>query len=152
MNLEKEEPQKKQKLPIKEEILIPISIFNNPSLSALETVVKFLKENKNIRGVDIAKLLKRNDKTIYTTYNKTSKKLFEQFPEQLIAESEFFIPVSAIADRTSAPLEALVKFLKDKLNLRFVVIAKLLNRDPRTVWTVYNRKKNQKNKTKNADN
>ena len=53
---------------------IPISIFSNDKLSTLETVVKYLKENVALKLVDIATLLNRDQRAIWTTYNNSKKK------------------------------------------------------------------------------
>ncbi len=62
--------------PIKKEILIPVSIFE-VDLSALEAICKYLKEELEFSYSRIALLLKRDSRTIWTTYNNASKKLKE---------------------------------------------------------------------------
>ena len=56
------------------------------------------------------------------------------------------IPSNILTDRSVSVLEAIVKYLKEKKNLTYHEIAVLLNRDDRTIWTVYQRarKKNAK--------
>jgi len=116
---------------------IPVCIFNN-KLSALETIVKYLKENLNLKYSEIAKLLNRNDRTIWTTYSNSRKK----FDKKLVVKNnKYFIPVLIISNRSLSVLESIVSYMKDNLNLRYSQIALLLCRDPRTVWTVYNRRK-----------
>jgi len=119
-------------------IQLPISIFDNEELGCLETIVKYLKENINSKFHEIALLLNRNDRTIWTTYNISCKKRKEKLP---VKESKFFIPVSIFKDRKFSVLEALVSYLKDNFNLRYSEIAALLTRDERNIWTVYNRAK-----------
>ena len=119
------------------DIGIPASIFNN-SLSALETIVKYLKENLNLRYSEIAKLLNRNDRTIWTTYSNSRKKFSKRF---VVKENKFFIPVSIISNRSLSVLESIVSYMKDNFNLRYSQIALLLCRDQRTIWTVYNRRR-----------
>ena len=51
------------------------------------------------------------------------------------------IPSSIFRDRSVAVLEALVRYLKDEKGMSFHGIAILLNRDDRTIWTVYSRVK-----------
>lgn len=51
------------------------------------------------------------------------------------------IPSHIFKDRNLSVLESIVVFLKDNLNFNYSQIAKLLNRDDRTIWTVYNRSK-----------
>jgi len=49
------------------------------------------------------------------------------------------IPSHILTDRSVSVLEAIVKYLKEKKNLTYHEIAVLLNRDDRTIWTVYQR-------------
>ena len=121
--------------------LLPISIFSNDELSCLETIVKYLKEEFNLRFHEIALLLNRNDRTIWSTYNIACKKRKERL---LVKDSKFFIPVSILQNRKFSVLEAIVSYLKDNFNLRYSEIAVLLNRDERNMWTVYNRAKKKK--------
>ncbi len=55
------------------EIILPISIFNK-ELGMLEAASLYLKDELNLSFNDIAKLLKRNYKTIWTSYKKASQK------------------------------------------------------------------------------
>ncbi|MBI1969360.1 hypothetical protein HYS48_01585 [Candidatus Woesearchaeota archaeon] len=54
---------------------------------------------------------------------------------------EVYIPTRIFQDRRLSVLEALVLHLKEKEGLNFHTIAVLLNRDDRTIWTVYHRAK-----------
>ena len=121
--------------------LLPISIFNNQKLSALETITKYLKENKSMAYSEIAALLNRDQRTIWATYSKAKKKRPAGFAP---APSEIFIPASMFADRTLSVLETLTTYLREELELRLNTIAKLLNRDNRTIWTVYHRSKKKR--------
>lgn len=58
------------------------------------------------------------------------------------------IPIEIFQDRSLAVLEVLVRYMKDDLGLSYAEIAVLLNRDDRTIWTVYNRGKKKVKKTK----
>lgn len=49
------------------------------------------------------------------------------------------IPSYIFKDRTLKVLEVLVEYLKEDCNLNYSEIAVLLNRDARTIWTVYQR-------------
>lgn len=53
---------------------IPSQIFQNRSLSVLESLVKYLKEEKNLTYSEIARLLNRDDRTIWTVYARVKKK------------------------------------------------------------------------------
>lgn len=122
--------------------LLPISIFGNEELGCLETIVKYLKDEFNLRFHDIAMILNRNDRTIWATYKSACRKR----KQKLIAkESKFFVPVSIFADRKLSVLEAIISYLKDNYNLRYSEIAVLLNRDERNIWAVYNKALKKKN-------
>lgn len=56
------------------DILLPISIFNE-KLGMLEAASLYLKDELRLSFKDTAKLLKRNYKTIWTSYNKAKEKL-----------------------------------------------------------------------------
>jgi len=121
---------------------IPISVFNNNELGCLETIVKYLKEYLKLRYHEIAVLLNRNDRTVWTTYNVANKKRKKAL---LVKESHFSIPISIFENRSLSAFELIVKHLKENFNLRYSQIAELLNRDERNIWTVYNRALKRKN-------
>ena len=51
------------------------------------------------------------------------------------------IPTFVFKDRTLSVLEVMVEYLRDNKKMRFHDIAQIINRDDRTVWTVYRRAK-----------
>jgi hypothetical protein len=53
---------------------IPTSIFLDRTISVLEAITKYLKEEKNLTYHQIAVLLNRDDRTIWTCYNRAKKK------------------------------------------------------------------------------
>lgn len=55
------------------------------------------------------------------------------------------VPSSLFKDRKLAVLEALVEYLKDDKKMTFAQIAQILNRNDRTIWTVYSRAKLKRN-------
>ena len=125
----------------KQEILLPISIFSNEKLSSLETITKYLKEEIKMRFCEIAFVLNRDDRTIWDAYANARAKMPEHL---LVQESRFAVPVHLFRNRVLAVLEVLTEYLKDDCNLRFCQIAALLNRDDRTIWTVYHRVKKKR--------
>ena len=56
------------------------------------------------------------------------------------------IPTSIFRDRALSVLEAISEYLKEKKGMRYSEIAKLLNRDDRTIWTAYKRAKIKREK------
>ena len=115
---------------------IPNSIFKNKKLTILEAIVKYLKEEKKLKFTEIGKLLYRDYRVIWKIYSNASKKLKEKLD---ISDYTYPIPLSIFKERRLSALESVVKFLKENYNLRYHQIAKLLNRDDRTIWTVYNK-------------
>ncbi|MGV8086783.1 MAG: hypothetical protein ACP5N1_04075 [Candidatus Woesearchaeota archaeon] len=55
---------------------------------------------------------------------------------------EVLIPLSILKNNSS--LEAIVFYLKEILNLTYIKIATVLNRDQRTIWATYNNSKKKK--------
>jgi hypothetical protein len=116
-------------------ISIPLNIFSN-GLSGLEALSKYLKEVYDLRYCDIARLLNRDDRTIWDAYANARQKSSEDFST---IKSEICIPITIFNNRSLSILESSTKYLKEVLNLRYCKIACFLNKDPRTIWTVYNR-------------
>ena len=54
------------------------------------------------------------------------------------------LPIEVFQDRAVSVLEAIAEYLRDSNQLSFREIAVLLNRDERTVWTVYSRAKKKR--------
>ncbi|MEM4230254.1 MAG: hypothetical protein QXF25_00005, partial [Candidatus Pacearchaeota archaeon] len=67
--------KQKQSFEIKEsELLLPISVFKS-ELTILESLILYLKEKKLMRFSEIARLLNRNQKNIWTIYSRVTKKM-----------------------------------------------------------------------------
>jgi|TARA_B100002003_G_C14131919_1_gene544369 hypothetical protein len=120
----------------KTEINIPLSIFKATSLGPLETLVKYLREELNYTYSKIAAILNRKVGPIGTTYRNAKSK----HPSRLKIVSTFStIPVSIFKKSKNSILETIVHHLKDNESLTYTEIASLLNRNYRTIWTVYKR-------------
>ena len=122
------------KLPSAEKELLPVSIFN-AKLTVLESVVKYLKEEKNLSLHKISILLNRDERNVWHIYSSSKKKFSEKF---ILQNVKFLIPISIFSGKLSA-LESVVVYLKEKRFLSYHEIAVLLSRDDRTIWTVYSR-------------
>ena len=122
------------------EISLPAGIFNNNDLSALETISKYLKENMGMKYREIARILNRDERTIWDAYNSSREKMSGQF--QACSGTE--IPLRVISDRKLGALEAITSYLKDVMGMRYCAIARLLNRDDRTIWTSYQRSRKKR--------
>ncbi len=120
---------------------IPLTAFNNDRLSSLEIIVKYLKENISKNYHEIALLLNRDDRTIWSTYNNSIKK--NKSPLK-IGETAVFIPLQIFSYRKKSVLETLVVYLKDNLDYSFTKISELLLKDYQTIYTTYRRGKLKK--------
>jgi len=137
-------PELKQ-LPTKptvEKDTFPLSIFNK-QLTVLESIVKYLREEKDKSLTEIAAILGRNQRNLWHTYNSAKKKMSSHLP----VNHDINVPVSIFQDSKLSPTEALVYYLKEQRQLPFSEIAKLLHRNDRTVWTTYSRAKKKYGKT-----
>jgi hypothetical protein len=124
-------------LKIQNETFIPIGIFSK-DLTVLEAVVRFLKQTKSNR--EIAKLIKRDERNISNIFRNAVKKFS---PSR--GDNDLAFPCSIFNSKLSA-LESLVEYLKEQRSLSYHEIAKLLQRDDRTIWTVYSRAKKKLSK------
>lgn len=120
---------------------IPLALFSNRKLGTLEIMVKYLKENLGLNYSEIAKLINRDDRTVWTTYQKAVKKQKEKFQTK---KEEQSIPCNAFYERKQGPLESLVTYLKENLGLSFKQISQILNRDYTTIWLSYKKGKEKK--------
>lgn len=127
-------------------IFLPISIFTGGA-SCLESISKYLKDDVGMRYCTIANLLNRDDRTIWGAHKSANEKSNGSL---LTEESAVKIPLSIFKDRSLSVLEALAEYLKEELNLRYCRIAVLLNKDPRTIWTVCSRAKKKIRNKENA--
>lgn len=58
-------------------VFIPLSIFLNRDLAPLEALTAYLKEKVNMSLHEIAVMLNRDDRTIWTSYDRSKKKRSE---------------------------------------------------------------------------
>ena len=61
---------KKQSIPL----YVPISVLEDTTVSVLEAIVEYLKEAKGLRYREIAKLLNRDERNIWTVYKRAKVK------------------------------------------------------------------------------
>jgi hypothetical protein len=122
-----------QVLRMLEEETAPVSIFKNRDLGILESLVKYLREEKGFSLAKIAVLLKRDNRTIWSTYEQSKKK----HPGPVHGDG-LPVPVRVFADREKGVLEAIVLYFRNK-GMRYSEIGRMLDRDTRTIWTVGNR-------------
>jgi len=54
---------------------VPVKIFNDRRLGVLESLVLYLQQIYKFRNCEIAKLLNRDDRTIYTVLKRANEKI-----------------------------------------------------------------------------
>jgi DNA-binding CsgD family transcriptional regulator len=126
--------RRKRKIKLHTRLSIPVTIFSH-DLGILESLVKYMKENLNLNYNEIAELLNRDDRTIWTVYNKAQTK---QKSEIIFEKTLVYLPIEIFQDRKLTPLESIVIHLKDK-GMRYNEIAELLKRDQRNIWMAYSK-------------
>ena len=122
-----------------ETIKIPLPIFTFKDLGPAESLVKYMKENLGMKFSEIARVLNRDDRTIWITYRNAAKKMPARIIEK-IEKKKILVPVSILADRRLSILESIVNYLKSK-NFANIKISKVLDKDPRNIYTFYARAK-----------
>ena len=134
-----------------QELTFPISILSTKKISSLEAIVKYLRENKRLSYKKIGLLLHRNSRTLAVTYSVAKRKYPSMFPPEIdamIANSENEDTKNSITQNNRLPftifdnslsiLESICHYLSTQNN-SYSEIARLLSKDPRTIWTVCKR-------------
>jgi hypothetical protein len=62
------------KIAAKRGFAVPVSVFTDRGLGVLESIVVYLKDGKGLRLSEIALLLKRSPRTIWTVYHRARRK------------------------------------------------------------------------------
>ena len=112
-----------------EEIFIPLSVLK--SHSALQSIVHYLKDAHKLSYVQIARILNRDQRTIWVTYH--AKKI------DYTVDDSLMIPVSIIARRNLSVLESIVFYLITAEGLSIIELSRILGKNYQTVRTVYKR-------------
>lgn len=121
--------------------VVALSVFSTDA-PPLVSLVHYLSSAR-FDVKKIAELLHRSEKTIYQARSHNS---YASIDYSLDSVS---IPLEVFCTRDVSIMEAAVYYLHKEKDMRFVEIAKEVNKDPRTIWTMWNRaKKKYGNKTK----
>ncbi|KHO45452.1 MAG: hypothetical protein QS99_C0015G0025 [archaeon GW2011_AR4] len=129
--------EKRKKELEKETLTIPVCIFSHDKLSGLESITKYLKEEKGLSYHEIAVMLGRDDRTIWHACHQATLKMPELLPSK--GRKDIAIPVRIFKERKVSVLEHIASYLKQTHGLTYHEIAALLHRDDRTIWTVISR-------------
>ena len=72
-----EKPVSKFKISLEEPIFVPVEIFSDKKFHALEAIVVYLHEKVGLKFSQIADLIGRDQRTIWTSYSRARKKNVE---------------------------------------------------------------------------
>jgi DNA-directed RNA polymerase specialized sigma24 family protein len=117
------------------ELEIPVIIFRQ-KIRPAEALCKYLKENLGLRYSEIAKIINRNDRTVWINYRNAIGKM----KEKIRTDRKMSVSINIFSDRRLSILESIVKYLKEK-GYRNYEIAQLLGKDQRNIYTLYSRTK-----------
>jgi DNA-directed RNA polymerase specialized sigma24 family protein len=120
-----------------QELFIPIDVLKGNS--SLQAIVVYLKDYQKIAFSSIARMLNRNDRTIWATYHQALRADSVKIPPVSIHHELLFIPINIFYTRKTSVLESIVLYLKNEEGLSFNEISNLLGKNYRTIWTVYRR-------------
>lgn len=116
-------------------ISIPVTAFNRPS-GGLESAVRFLREVHKLKFSEIAKLLNRDPRTVWTAYRKSKAKEPFYVPPR---RTKYQIPVRTLSSRKHTVMESVCYVLKEHYHMRNHDIAKAIGRTDPYVWITLRR-------------
>lgn len=147
---------------------LPTSIFLYADYSVLQNIVVYLRDKQDLTFTQIAKTLKRDHRTIWTTYHAALKKAgkrtyldikkhhdltslftkfynacFEYTPTKLtsyLEQEEAYVPLDTFS-RKLGSLQTIVKYLVENYHLSLAEVAELLGRSNKNIWAAYNQAK-----------
>jgi len=108
-----------------------------------ETLAKELDKEIDAINTFVQAILEKND----ISFSKLVEMLREKREEKAIVK----VPCCIFTERSLGILEALTKYLKEDLDLKYKEIASLLNRDNRVIWMTYNNARKKLKKRLAAD-
>jgi hypothetical protein len=112
---------------------VPCSIFN-ARLTVLQSLVKYLSE-KGEKSGDIARTLQMTTSGVWRVLRDAKKLL----PSPSLVADSILVPISLFKEGGLSATESLVAHLKERHGLRYRAIGGMLQRDERTIWTIYRR-------------
>ena len=89
---------------------------------------------------EIGELLDRSERTIWINYRNSKLKKKDKIKVSDKKGEGLSIPIEIFANRKLSVLESVVLYLREK-GLRNSEVSKRLDKDPRNIWTIYNRAK-----------
>jgi len=107
-------------------------------LSPGESLVKYLKEQRKLRYSQIANIIGRDERGIWNTYQRASRKMSAPFA---FDSSATMIPLSAFSDRRLSLFESVIVHLVDANHIHISSLVAPLHKSYSTIYTTYRRAK-----------
>lgn len=108
---------------------IPLSIFSY-NLHPAEALCKYLKEKKGLSYQEIAVLLNRHPKSVWSSYQRSHKKMRKQFP---LKTEHYHLPLSLFNNRSYSLLEGVVLYMNQIHKLSNKQLAALLGKSSNSI-------------------
>ena len=125
---------------------------NHISQKKIKDIIQELKKH-NPTKQDILLNLLQEDETTSKIFDEKTIETLEKVAKHIkeikkikpkLATTKYAIPLSIFSNRTLSTLEHIISYLKEQQNLTYQEISVILNRDPRTIWTTYQRAKKKR--------
>jgi DNA-directed RNA polymerase specialized sigma24 family protein len=116
-----------------------VKVLGIRQLGCFEAIVCYLREMLSLSSSQIAQITGRSRSTVAVSYHNARKKWLGGFTSEDVKSYAMSIPVSILKNTKLSVLESIVWFLKERHAMTYHEIAVALNRDDRTIWTVYRR-------------
>jgi hypothetical protein len=117
---------------------VPLSIFSGV-LSPSESLCRYLRDERKLSFHEIALLIGRDDRSVWTSYSRASRKSVGRSRQVPAQHDGLCIPISIFSNRSLSILENLVHHLRSVHGLPNSGISKLLNREHSSIATVAKR-------------
>lgn len=124
----------------------------NNSKTSQEKIKKIIQElkNHNITKQDLILNFLQEEETLTKLFDEKTIETLEKITKHLKEIKKIkpkiknAIPINIFSNRTLSTLEHIITYLKEEQNLSYQEISIILNRDPRTIWTTYQRSKKKR--------
>jgi len=132
----KAKEKQEEKIEFKEtKIFLPTSVLRNRKLTTLESIVCYLK-SKGLKNSEIAELLNRDQRNVWTIYSNVIKKVKEREIKRITEIKKEYMPITIFSKKIGS-LEIITKYMKENLGMNYIKIVEKLNRNESTVRTAY---------------
>jgi DNA-directed RNA polymerase specialized sigma24 family protein len=118
------------------DLSVPVEVFSQ-GLNVVESLTKYLKEDKKKSFADIAKLLNKKENTVWLNYERAHSKMAERLI--IPAKPAIIIPISALVSDNHNLLESIVIYLRDAKGLSNKEVASMLKTSEVVTSAAYHR-------------